>query len=90
MGQNQPGIGNQVQAYAPRGINQNYGQIGGGERALPVLGNQPPLPGKAVVKYIQPKDMNQETALVPIETYGGETRDTYMGSNSSSYEQVMK
>ena len=87
VGQNQPGIGNQAQAYVPRGINQNYGQIGGGERALPILGNQPPLPGTAVVKYIQPEDMNQETALVPIETYGGETRDIYMGSNSS-YEQA--
>ena len=55
---------------------------------MPVLGNQPPLPRIAVVKYIQPEDMNQETALVPMETYGGETRDTYMGSNSSSYEQA--
>ena len=85
MGQNQPGLGNQMQAHAPGGLNQNYGLLGGGERAHLVLGNQPPLPGAIVVKYIQPKEMNQETTLVPVETYGGETRDMYMGP-TSSYE----
>ena len=39
------GAGNQAPAYAPRGIIQNYGQLGRGERAQPVLGNQPLLPG---------------------------------------------
>ena len=52
------------------------------------MGNQPPLPRRAVVKYIQLEEMNQETTLVPIETYGGETRDMYMGPTTSSYEQV--
>ena len=87
MEQNQPRLGNQVQAHAPRGVNQNYGLLGGGERAQLVLGNQPPLPGIVVVKYIQPEEMSQEIAFVPVETFGGETRDMYMGP-TSSYEQV--
>ena len=87
MGQNQPRLGNQVLAHAPRGLNQNYGLLGGGERAQSILGNQPPFPRTGVVKYIQLEEMNQETALVLVETYGGEMRNMYMGP-TSSYEQV--
>ena len=89
IAQNPQGGGNQALAYAPRGINQNYGQLGGGELAQPILGNQPPLPGTTIVRYIQPKEVNQESALVLVEHYGGEVRDMYMGP-TSSYETVNK
>ena len=39
IAQNTQGGVNQVFAYVPRGINHNYGQLGGGERAQLVLGN---------------------------------------------------
>lgn len=46
-----------------------YGQAQGLERAQPVLGTQPPLPGQATVRYVQPEDIITETAMVPMTYY---------------------
>ena len=76
MAQQQLGMGNLAHGQPPMGINQNYVQpLGGGERAQPVLGNRPPLPEVAMVRYIQPEETNQETALIPLEAYRRETND---------------
>ena len=76
MAQQLLGMGNQAHGQPPMGINQNYVQPpSGGERAQPVLGNQPPLPGAAMVRYIQPEETNQETTLVPLEACKRETND---------------
>ena len=89
IAQQHQGAGHPAPMYAQKGGNQNYGQPGGGERAQPVLGNQPPLPGAAMVRYIQPEEINMETALVPLEHYGGETDEAYQGG-TNSYEPVHK
>ena len=57
--------------YAPRGGNQNYATPGM-ERAQPVLGNQPPLPGATTIRYVQTDDLGQEGTLVPVNYYGDE------------------
>ena len=49
----------------------NVGQDG--ERPVPVLDRQPPLPKIAPMRIIrQDEDLNQERALVPIVPYGEE------------------
>lgn len=74
--------------YAPRVGNQKYVHPGG-ERAQLVLGNQPPLPGQAVVRYVQPEEVAHDGALVPVSYYereGGEDRSNYESSSPGHYE----
>ena len=73
----------------PRGVNQNYDQLGGRGQAQFVLGNQPPPLEAAMVRYIQLEEVNQESALVPMEHYGGEVNETFMG-NTPSYETLLE
>lgn len=78
----------QVPNYTPRVGIPIYANPGI-ERAQPVLGNQPPLPGAAVVRYVQPKDMGLEGALVLISYYGGESSEdptNYVSSLQGTYE----
>ena len=42
----------------------------GMERAQPVLGHQPPLPGAAVVRYIHTDEEHHDGAMVPVNYYG--------------------
>ena len=83
--QQQKGLINQAQGQPP-----NYVQPqGGGERAQPVLGNQPPLPGATMVRYIQSEEANTETALIPLETYGREADEIcteIVSTNESAQE----
>ena len=41
----------------------------GGERAMPDLGQQPPLPRNAAVRIVQPEEEIEEQALVPAYPY---------------------
>ena len=61
-----------------QGMNQNLGGMPqyqrpgnhpSAERAQPVLGNQPPLPGAAAVRLVQPEEPVYEGALVPVTNY---------------------
>lgn len=84
----QPASAPQALHYAPRVGNPNYAAQGV-ERAQPVLGSQPPLPGAAMVRYIQPKDLNNEGAVVPVNYYGEENGDNasnYASPSSGPYE----
>ena len=42
----------------------------GMERAQPVLGHQPPLPGAAIVRYIHTDEEHHDGAMVPVNYYG--------------------
>ena len=84
----QPASAPQALHYAPRVGNPNYAAQGV-ERAQPVLGSQPPLPGAAMVRYIQPEDVNNEGAVVPVNYYGEENGDNasnYASPSSGPYE----
>ena len=84
----QPTGAPQALHYAPRVGNPNYAAQGV-ERAQPVLGSQPPLPGAAMVRYIQPEDVNNEGAVVPVNYYGEENGDNasnYASPSSGPYE----
>lgn len=41
----------------------------GGERAMPILGQQPPLPGNATMRIVSPEEEGNEQALVPAYPY---------------------
>ena len=47
--------------------NQNANP--GGEKAMPVLGQQPPLPGKTAVRLVNTEEEGNEQALVPAYPY---------------------
>ena len=54
----------------------------GGDKAMPVLGQQPPLPGNAAVRLVHTEEENNEQALVPSYPYYEESpeerqQDTY-------------
>lgn len=59
--------------------NPNY-TAPGMEREQPVLGNQPPLPGAAMVRFIQPEDVTNNKTMVPVSYY-----DEDNGDNPSNY-----
>ena len=58
--------------------NRENPRVGGtGERPVPVLGAQPPLPGAAAVRYVDvaTNDINQHQDLVPVGSYYEEEYD---------------
>ena len=56
-----------------------------GDRALPVLDRQPPLPKTALVRIISHEDeANQERALVPNMPYS-EEQSLMLGEEGSEY-----
>ena len=75
----QPTSAPQAPHYAPRVGNPNYVALRM-ERAQPVLGSQPPLLGSTMVRYIQPKDINNDGTMVRVNYYGEENDD-----NTSNY-----
>lgn len=65
----------------PRGfVNPNIHV--GGEQAMPILGQQPPLPGNAAVRIMQPEEEGSEQALVPSYPYYEEDSTTAMIDNT--------
>ena len=57
-------MGGNVPNYAPAG-----------ERPLPILGAQPPLPNTTPIRLVEHEDEdNQERALVPVMPYVNETQ----------------
>lgn len=67
-GNQQPAAAPQQPQYVRRGGNQNY-VAQGGERAQPVLGNQPPLPGAAPVRLLRADEYAPDGTMVPVEYY---------------------
>lgn len=67
-GNQQPAAAPQQPQYGQRGGNQNY-VAQGGERAQPVLGNQPPLPGAAPVRLLRADEYAPDGTMVPVEYY---------------------
>ena len=67
---------------------QNY-PTQGVERAQPVLGHQPPLPGgAAVVRYIHTDEEHHDGAVVPVNYYGeDENEQISQQASSSMYPQ---
>ena len=60
----------------------------GMERAQPVLGHQPPLPGTAVVRYIQTNEEHHDGAMVPVNYYGeDENEQLSLQASVSMYPQ---
>ena len=56
----------------------------GGEKAMPVLGQQPPLPGNAAVRIVTPEEEGSERAMVPVKPYFEESLDdlAYVNMNN--------
>ena len=52
----------------------------GVERAQPVLGNQPPLPGTAPVRFLLPDETISDGALVPVSRYYDEESEITTGN----------
>ena len=49
---------------------QNQGNFrAGGEKAMPILGQQPPLPGNATVKIVPPEEEGHEKAIMHVQPY---------------------
>ena len=67
MAQQPPQPLHQGQGYAP--MRQPNYPTQGMERAQPVLGHQPPLPGAAVVRYIQTEEEHHDETMVPVNYY---------------------
>ena len=63
----QPTCAPQAPHYAPRVGNPNY-VAPGMERAQPALGNQLPLSGAAMVRFIQPEDVTNDGTVVSVAT----------------------
>ena len=82
MAQRPPNQQPQGQGYVPPHRNPNY-QVQGMEKAQPVLGNHPPLPGQAVVRYIQTKEEGHDRTLVPVNYYG-EDESNHSGHHTST------
>ena len=57
----------------PRGFN-NPNLPMGGDKAMPVLGQQPPLPGNAALRLVHTKKEPNEQALVPTYPYYEESQ----------------
>ena len=53
---------------SPRGFNNQNLPIGG-DKAMSILGQQPPLPGNAVVRLVHTEEEPNEQALVPSYHY---------------------
>ena len=47
----------------------------GGEKAMPGLGQQPPLPGNATVRIVTPEEEGNGRAMVPVQPYFEEIPD---------------
>ena len=62
-----PNLGN------PRGFNNSNLPMGG-DKAMLVLGQQPPLPGNVVVRLVQTEEEPNEQALVPTYPYYEESQ----------------
>ena len=67
----------------------------GGDKDMPVLGQQPPLPGNAPVRLVHTKEENNEQALVPSYPYYEENseerlQDTFtsLPSTASSSQEL--
>ena len=55
---------------------QNQGNFrAGGEKSMPVLGHQPPLPGNAAVRIVSPEEEGNDRAIVPVQPYSEESHD---------------
>ena len=57
----------------------------GMERALPVLGHQPPLPRNAALRLVQPDEEGYEQALVPMPPYYEEKPDVGYTENTQTF-----
>ena len=76
----------QGQGYAP--MRQPNYPTQGMERAQPVLGHQPPLPGAAVVRYIQTEEEHHDGSMVPVNYYvEDESEQLSQQASSSMYPQ---
>ena len=73
MAQQPPQPQHQGQGYTP--MRQPNYPTQGMERAQPVLGHQPPLPGATVVRYMQPEDEHHDGTMVPVNYYGEEENE---------------
>ena len=62
-----PNLGN------PRGFNNPNSPIGG-DKAMPVLDQQLPLPGNAIVRLVHTEEESNEQALVPSYPYYEESQ----------------
>ena len=62
---------------------QNY-PTQGMEPAQPVLGHQPPLPGAAIVRYIQTDEEHHDGAMVPVNYYGEDENEQLSQQASDS------
>jgi hypothetical protein len=77
----------QGENYMPRVGNQNY-VAPRMERAQSVLGNQLSLPGVALVRFVQPEDLELDGTLVLVSYYGGENSDNAMNPTPSSIGSI--
>ena len=50
--------------------------------SMPVLGQQPPLPGNAAVRIVIPEEENNDRAIVPVQPYCEEIPDEMAYANT--------
>ena len=74
-------------------MNQNVMAGAPLDKPIPILGQQPPIPGAAaqiLIRFMQPSEVNDETALVPCDPDHADpyvdtmsSQDPYLSSNKS-------
>ena len=83
----QQGIAQQPAGPPVQPQNQRMGNqffaAPGGEHAQPVLGNQPPLPRAAPVRFMQPEEITYDGTMVPVTSYYKEEVESNLESLNS-------